>query len=107
MKRALLGTIALLGLGAASGCQTLGPTCASGCGDGGGGVGCDPASPDSCQSCAADPTHPRLKALKRAIHGPPAGEGMYGPPSAAIAYPYYSVRGPRDYFEPSPSTIGR
>jgi hypothetical protein len=29
-----------------------------------------------------------------------------GPPTAAYAYPYYTVRGPRDFFLNKPSTIG-
>lgn len=29
-----------------------------------------------------------------------------GPPSAAVAYPYYTVRGPRDFLNPGPPTIG-
>ena len=29
-----------------------------------------------------------------------------GPPTAAYAYPYYTVRGPRDFFLNEPSTIG-
>jgi hypothetical protein len=29
-----------------------------------------------------------------------------GPPTAAYAYPYYTVRGPRDFFLNAPSTIG-
>ena len=30
-----------------------------------------------------------------------------GPPTAQVAYPYYSVRGPRDFFLDNPPTIGR
>ncbi len=29
-----------------------------------------------------------------------------GPPSAAITYPYYTVRGPRDFFQKNPTPIG-
>jgi hypothetical protein len=29
-----------------------------------------------------------------------------GPPSGAYAYPYYTTRGPRDFFLDNPSTIG-
>ena len=29
-----------------------------------------------------------------------------GPPSAAITYPYYTVRGPRDFLAANPSSIG-
>jgi hypothetical protein len=48
--------------------------------------------------------HPRLAAL----HGGRNGYSPdFGPPSAAIAYPYYTTRGPRDFLEPNPPTIGR
>ena len=30
-----------------------------------------------------------------------------GPPTGQVAYPYYSVRGPRDFFVNDPPTIGR
>jgi hypothetical protein len=54
-----------------------------------------------------DPCHPRLRPLKRA-GGRNGGydAGAYGPPTAAIAYPYYTTRGPRDFFEPNPPSIG-
>jgi hypothetical protein len=29
-----------------------------------------------------------------------------GPPSAATAYPYYTVRAPRDFLVPNPPSIG-
>ncbi len=29
-----------------------------------------------------------------------------GPPTAAITYPYYTVRGPRDFLQRNPSPIG-
>ena len=38
--------------------------------------------------------------------GPPAYNSP-GPPTAAVSYPYYTVRGPRDYFLDDPPTIGR
>ncbi|TWU02303.1 hypothetical protein [Stieleria varia] len=30
-----------------------------------------------------------------------------GPPTGQVAYPYYTVRGPRDFFVDNPPTIGR
>lgn len=30
-----------------------------------------------------------------------------GPPTAAVAYPYYTLRGPRDFLAPNPPSIGR
>lgn len=32
--------------------------------------------------------------------------GPQGPPSAQVAYPYYTTRGPRDYFANEPMSIG-
>ncbi len=38
----------------------------------------------------------------------PAGAGeAYGDPTAQVAYPYYTTRGPRDFFLDNPPTIGR
>jgi hypothetical protein len=48
--------------------------------------------------------HPRLAALHSRHQG---YSPDFGPPSAAIAYPYYTTRGPRDFLEPNPPTIGR
>jgi hypothetical protein len=33
--------------------------------------------------------------------------GPQGPPTAAVAYPYYTVRGPRDFLMDNPPSIGR
>ncbi len=30
-----------------------------------------------------------------------------GPPTAAVAYPYYTIRGPRDFLANDPPSIGR
>lgn len=32
--------------------------------------------------------------------------GPEGPPSATVGYPYYTLRGPRDFFADNPPTIG-
>ena len=38
----------------------------------------------------------------------PAGHtGVSGPATAQVAYPYYTARGPRDFFLNNPPTIGR
>lgn len=39
--------------------------------------------------------------LHREYVGPP------GPPTAQVAYPYYTVRGPRDFLMDNPPSIGR
>jgi hypothetical protein len=36
-----------------------------------------------------------------------AEEGPPGPPTAAVAYPYYTLRGPRDFLVDNPPSIGR
>ena len=33
--------------------------------------------------------------------------GPQGPPTAQVAYPYYTVRGPRDFLIDNPPSIGR
>jgi hypothetical protein len=41
-------------------------------------------------------------------HSQPAGAGpATGGPMAQVAYPYYTTRGPRDFFLDNPPTIGR
>jgi hypothetical protein len=37
---------------------------------------------------------------------PRAFAGPSGPPTAAITYPYYTTRGPRDFLQDNPRTIG-
>ena len=90
------GCCALDGSGCGSGCGN-GGCAAGGCGNGGGGNG----------GCGNGGVHPRLAGLKQHMHG--GGENGtpdMGGPTAAIAYPYYANRGPRDWFEPNPPTIG-
>lgn len=33
--------------------------------------------------------------------------GMAGPAAAAVGYPYYTIRGPRDFLVDNPPSIGR
>ena len=40
-------------------------------------------------------------------HGGDAEEGPDGPSTAAVGYPYYTIRGPRDFFADNPPSIGR
>ena len=41
-------------------------------------------------------------------HGDPAGHRQAAPPDpgGAVSYPYYTLRGPRDYLETHPQSIG-
>jgi hypothetical protein len=47
------------------------------------------------------PGYPRHLHMHREYVGP------QGPPSAAVAYPYYTTRGPRDFLLDNPPSIGR
>jgi len=47
------------------------------------------------------PGYPRHMHMHREYVGP------QGPPSAAVAYPYYTTRGPRDFLMDNPPSIGR
>ena len=47
------------------------------------------------------PGYPRHMHMHREYVGP------QGPPSAQVAYPYYTVRGPRDFLMDNPPSIGR
>ena len=97
MKR-YIAVLALLGLGLASnaGCQALGRR------------GCGP-----CQtSCRPGPigwqrggTHYQGTLSNHADYRyQQAGSGVVG---AQVGYPYYTTRGPRDFFQNNPPTIGR
>ncbi len=111
MKRAIFAMMVAAGLAASTGCQTLGNqggglSCGGGCEDGScGQAGCQDGQA-GCENCQGKAAHPRLEALKRHMQGDPQMMDA-GPASAAITYPYYTTRGPRDFFEPNPPTIGR
>jgi hypothetical protein len=81
-------------------------------------AGCGEATP-ACGACEApcEPCDPPAKKHHCLLAGlfcchkkpcappeQPAAEA--GPPAGAITYPYYTVRGPRDYFAKSPTPIG-
>lgn len=90
MKSCFLACIALATLVAASGCHLgRGNQCNS-CGPGGAG-GCGPGG---CSVFGGNGG------------GPPAQPVAGGPPSAQVAYPYYTTRGPRDFLNPNPPSIG-
>lgn len=61
-----------------------------------------------CESCRGRRHHMRGRGLlgHGGMHGrraPVAG----GPPTAQVAYPYYTTRAPRDFLNPNPRSIGR
>lgn len=106
MKARLLCALALLVVCAASGCQTInmcdgtglhhghhhGHHAANGLGRNGGGGG----GSGLADGRNADYGHH----FTRNYDGPP------GPSTAQVAYPYYTTRGPRDFFSNNPPSIG-
>jgi hypothetical protein len=81
----------------------------AGC-EGCGGAGCEMCGGVGCDTCrGAGCGQPRALAcgsLGCLGAGRQADQFMPGPPSAAITYPYYSNRGPRDFLAESPPSIG-
>ena len=58
--------------------------------------------PETCEACDCHDPHCGQSCL------PHCGRGGFnpGPPSAAITYPYYTTRGPRDFLARNPRSIG-
>jgi hypothetical protein len=94
------------GCGCDQGCGYCGANCGA-CGPGGcpgtypspGGCGCGCVSHNS--DCSPVPDCADDRAAVNSQLGGPAG-----PPTAQVTYPYYTVRGPRDFFANNPSSIG-
>jgi hypothetical protein len=61
-------------------------------------VPCETCGPATCQTCARPDV---------GLGGDPAYRTVNpGPPTAAITYPYYTTRGPRDFLAQNPPSIG-
>ena len=66
---------------------------------------------NTCPHCGRAHGH---RAARQADYVPRAGHGVHrqqyagpaGPPTAAVAYPYYTVRAPRDFLLDNPPSIG-
>lgn len=101
MRKLLFVLVAGVTLTALSGC------CAHrGCGVFGGrgllaGSCCD--CPDTCQSCDDCSGGPCEGGCRRPCAAPVVDPG---PPTAAVTYPYYTTRGPRDFLARNPRSIG-
>ena len=68
------------------------------------GTACDNGNSDDC---AAAKKHCCCLFGKRAPAAPPEAQAAEpGPATGAIAYPYYTTRGPRDFLAKNPQSIG-
>jgi hypothetical protein len=88
MKRTLLmllATMLLIGLTACAKRGAIVGTCNS--------------SPETCGPVASDP-------CSGAGRGRGGAEADPTPPGGVVTYPYYSLRGPRDFLAPNPRSIG-
>ena len=119
-----------LGPKSCTGCKSGGSTCKSGCsscvrgqgevigegemiteghegmimeGEGMPMAGCD------CPNCARGRGHGHGLFHRHRGGMPPWARGPVagGPPTAQVAYPYYTTRAPRDFLNPNPRSIGR
>jgi hypothetical protein len=85
MRRILPLLTAALLLAATAGCCMYKPACGT----------CQQA-PETCQNCDGG--------CRRCCCGGPGDGAANG--AATVAYPYYTTRGPRDFLDRSPSSIG-
>ncbi len=121
MRNALLGLIGVVILSLSTGCEIGDRMFAAHRPYGGGscnGGGCNGGGCDSCGGGANNGgggcANGQCGAGGQgdyAHHPLPRGEGgtyvgQEGPPTAGVAYPYYSNRGPRDFLAANPPSIG-
>lgn len=118
MRRALLATLAAVTLTISSGCGLCDHMfcwhkpyagCGNGCGDGAcanGGCSNGGCANGGCAdgNCGDGYAQNGIHAVPRGVGG--TNLGAAGPPTGAVAYPYYTVRGPRDFLDPNPPSIG-
>ncbi|HQU41839.1 MAG: hypothetical protein B7Z73_09120 [Planctomycetia bacterium 21-64-5] len=108
MKRAFFASLMIAALGPAAECFAAG-----GCPNG----GCPSCKPGIFQRCAGLFHAKRCPGCGKAcgpfhrcalLHRRAADEdlGYGGPAAAQITYPYYTNRGPRDFLDPNPPSIG-
>ena len=112
--KSLVYSFAFVGLSLlATGCNSgPGGLLGGGCSSGSCGVADGGCANGSC--AAGQPTGPLAGVLSQRNHvGPQSHTGSgpgpaYGGPSAGqVTYPYYTTRGPRDFLQANPPSIGR
>ncbi|GIX00088.1 MAG: hypothetical protein KatS3mg111_3420 [Pirellulaceae bacterium] len=99
MKRALFGLSLALVMLSSTGCELLHRRHCNPCR---GNLGCRPC-PMGWQRGGTD----YQSCLGRYGHHAGGTAQVAGPGAAQVAYPYYTTRGPRDFFVDDPPTIGR
>ncbi|MCR9291365.1 MAG: hypothetical protein NXI32_01520 [bacterium] len=112
MNRVMLGLALAIGISCSTGCETLQKR--------GHGVHCNNCQdaacngPLGCRPCrmgwqrGGTDYGGLLSHAGAYCHAQPSGHtGPAGPATAQVAYPYYTVRGPRDFFLDNPPSIGR
>ncbi len=111
MKRALLALVAVVWIAAGTGChwQNAGLQGEQQGGYGGYGAcsscGGEQYAGGVCSSCGGSTISGDFFSARRARKA--EAEAMEaGPPTGATGYPYYTTRGPRDYFTNEPMSIG-
>ncbi len=74
-----------------------------------GGEACPEECPAPCEDgprCRGLKHHCPICAGHRQRRAPEQEAGPAGPPTGAVAYPYYTIRGPRDFLARNPASIG-
>jgi hypothetical protein len=108
MKRAMFSVLTLIVLAGLTGCATqhgrhpLLSRC-------GGGAACAQATEGGEGACDNGCPSERQRCCKLCLgHGCRAcsDQPAAGPATGAVTYPYYTIRGPRDYFLKNPQSIG-
>ncbi len=97
-------------------CEPCDSFCGKCCGGGGGcggscesccGGDCEPCDTGGCRSsCPRDAILCGLLGRCCCTHVADPPPVTPGPPTGAITYPYYTIRGPRDFLAESPPSIG-
>ncbi|MCH8922392.1 MAG: hypothetical protein IIA67_04500 [Planctomycetes bacterium] len=93
MKSAMFALLAAAMIVGSSGCCSLNSFCGGGGGEAAG-----------CSSCGGGG---QLLSRRGCDDGSCEVGFQPGPPTAQVAYPYYTVRGPRDFLARNPRSVGR
>ena len=113
MKRLTILAAAMLMLAGVTGCATTGHKGCKSCqSQACGSADCNVST--GCRACKLGWQHGGLDYSEGLATGNPhhmapgrQSPAVAGPPTAGVAYPYYTVRGPRDFLLDNPPSVGR